>query len=368
MGVNDESPQPEKRADTPPELAADRGPEADALSTPNRDEDEKSDADGPSALPFFKRRRGSLDDLTPLEVLQPLIEAFCETLSDEERTKLADLRLRLTGSEADLHHKECEHGSDISLYRHLVAREWSLDGAHDQLAKTLQWRIDTNASDTIADRDPLHEFYDVCTPHYYGGYDKMNRPIYWEKSGLVNVSEVLKVATFEEMRRRHIWGMEQLARLAVKRSKTSNNLIYQHVVVMDMKDLAFSVDRRALQLFREVNQIDQKYYPERLGMLFMVNTPWTFRTLWTVIKSFLSERTISKFHILGADYQEELAKYISSDQIPKEYGGTASFDVPSLMSLSDAVKANIIPGSVLWADVSEQKKLMPNAEALKSAP
>lgn len=96
--------------------------------------------------------------------------------------------------------------------------------------------------------------------------------------------------------------------------------------------------------------------------------PTSARCLGSEVYVFLNFCFLLYVSCVGADYQEELAKYISSDQIPKEYGGTASFDVPSLMSLSDAVKANIIPGSVLWADVSEQKKLMPNAEALKSAP
>lgn len=41
----------------------------------------------------------------------------------------------------------------------------------------------------------------------------------------------------------------------------------------------------------------QDYYPEHLGCMFMINTPWVFRGFWAVIKGFLHERTLAKIQV-----------------------------------------------------------------------
>ncbi len=54
----------------------------------------------------------------------------------------------------------------------------------------------------------------------------------------------------------------------------------------------------------------------------MINAPWFFTSIWSLIKSFLDPKTASKFVILGTDYLPELRKYIDDSQIPEELGGS----------------------------------------------
>ena len=58
--------------------------------------------------------------------------------------------------------------------------------------------------------------------------------------------------------------------------------------------------------------------------MYLINTPWIFRSVWAVIKPWLGERTQSKITLLGADYKEELLKHIDADKLPAEYGGTCT--------------------------------------------
>ena len=56
----------------------------------------------------------------------------------------------------------------------------------------------------------------------------------------------------------------------------------------------------------------------------MINAPWTFTSIWSIIKRFLDPKTIAKVHILGSDYQKELCQLVDGSSLPKFLGGTCS--------------------------------------------
>jgi hypothetical protein len=58
-----------------------------------------------------------------------------------------------------------------------------------------------------------------------------------------------------------------------------------------------------------------------MGWLAVINAPSVFSTLWPLVKSFLDPVTVSKIHVLGADYKEKLRELVDEDQLPVEYGG-----------------------------------------------
>ena len=52
-------------------------------------------------------------------------------------------------------------------------------------------------------------------------------------------------------------------------------------------------------MLQRVTQLDQDYYPEYLGELILVNTPWLFKGIWAVILPWLGRRTqVRPFHRL----------------------------------------------------------------------
>jgi len=67
----------------------------------------------------------------------------------------------------------------------------------------------------------------------------------------------------------------------------------------------------------------QHYYPERLGLVLIVNAPYIFSCVWSVIKGWLAPRTANKIMFLGTDYKEKLHFFIERDNIPLHLGGTS---------------------------------------------
>ena len=69
-------------------------------------------------------------------------------------------------------------------------------------------------------------------------------------------------------------------------------------------------------------KIDQDHFPERLGVLFIINAPRLFPTVWAAIKPLVDPRTVSKIQIVSKNYQEKLLGNIDEDTLPPIFGGT----------------------------------------------
>lgn len=43
----------------------------------------------------------------------------------------------------------------------------------------------------------------------------------------------------------------------------------------------------ALQFLRAIAEVDQKYYPETMNKLYLINSPGAFVTVWKIVKGWL---------------------------------------------------------------------------------
>jgi hypothetical protein len=68
------------------------------------------------------------------------------------------------------------------------------------------------------------------------------------------------------------------------------------------------------------------HYPERLGMLLLVDTPWIFNGFWAMASPFLSSATVSKIlFIKGSDVSKTLQEHIDKETLEKDFGGENTF-------------------------------------------
>ena len=65
-----------------------------------------------------------------------------------------------------------------------------------------------------------------------------------------------------------------------------------------------------------------------------LQAPYLFSTVWSLIKPWLDEVTVSKISILGKNYKQELLKQIPEENLPVDFGGKCN--CPGGCSLSDA--------------------------------
>jgi hypothetical protein len=109
-------------------------------------------------------------------------------------------------------------------------------------------------------------------------------------------------------------------------SRKAGKLLETCCTIMDLKGVGISRVSSVYGYVRQASAISQDHYPERLGKLYLINAPWGFSGVWSVVKGFLDPVTVNKIHILGANYQSELLSQVPNENLPIEFGGTCSCD------------------------------------------
>lgn len=71
-----------------------------------------------------------------------------------------------------------------------------------------------------------------------------------------------------------------------------------------------------------------------MGSFLIINAPWAFSTIWSLVKGWLDPVTVAKIDILGSDYKKTLLERIPADSLPAFLGGKCN--CPEGCSMSDA--------------------------------
>ena len=107
-------------------------------------------------------------------------------------------------------------------------------------------------------------------------------------------------------------------------SRKSSTLLETCCTIMDLKGVGISKVSSVYGYVKKASAVSQNYYPERLGRLYLINAPWGFSSVFSIIKGFLDPVTVQKIHVLGSGYQSELLGQVPKENLPKQFGGTCA--------------------------------------------
>lgn len=160
------------------------------------------------------------------------------------------------------------------------------------------------------------------------------RPVYIEQLGKIDLTAMYKITTAERMLQNLAVEYEKLAdpRLPAC-SRKAGNLLETCCTIMDLKGVGLTKVSSVYAYVKQASAMSQNYYPERLGRLYLINAPWGFSSVFSVVKGFLDPVTVEKIHVLGSGYKTELLAQVPAENLPKAFGG--SCDCPGGCSLSD---------------------------------
>lgn len=105
-------------------------------------------------------------------------------------------------------------------------------------------------------------------------------------------------------------------------SRKAGTLLETCCTIMDLKGVGIAKATHVYSYVKQASALSQNYYPERLGRLYIINAPWGFSGVWSVIKGWLDPVTVNKIHVLGSSYQVELLGQVPAENLPKQFGGT----------------------------------------------
>ena len=219
-------------------------------------------------------------------------------------------------------YKPAEH-SDFLLYRFLRARKYDLEKSTEMFSNYIQWREKEKVDEicksfTFSEAQKLTEIY----PQFYHKTDKEGRTIYIEQLKNLDVSKVMAITTQERLLSKHIREYEKFTkyRLAACSAKMGKN-IENGFTIIDLKGVPLSQFNQVRKMLGSLSAIASDYYPETLGKMFVINAPTLFTAVWSIVKNMLDEHTVSKIHILGSNYKQQLLAHVDAANLPKFYGG-----------------------------------------------
>jgi hypothetical protein len=115
-------------------------------------------------------------------------------------------------------------------------------------------------------------------------------------------------------------------------TNTNNNTDYvvlaEAVIIVDLAGLQRSFfTARTMEFLKYVFQVIQ-CFPEILNRVVVVNTPYFFTFIWTVLKHFVDPRTVKKIGFFSSisSAKKDLLELIDSNQLLNEYGGNNNDD------------------------------------------
>ncbi|KAI8852539.1 CRAL-TRIO domain-containing protein [Chytridium lagenaria] len=228
---------------------------------------------------------------------------------------------------------------DHDIRRFLVARQMNVPKALEMLNEYLDWRkrekVDalpplgspTNPHlygvrgyKNTPDLDPNMDlpnfppFLKYCGGGCYHKFDKEGHPIFIERIGKYDAKKLASKAKPEAFVDHHIRVCEFVfGSLMKEASEHSGKIIDKQTVIFDCTGMGMHQFHMPVFAFlRALADHDSKYYPERLGKLFLVNSPALFTKVWGIL---------DKVHILGADAKEVMLNHIDEDSLPAFLGG-----------------------------------------------
>lgn len=152
--------------------------------------------------------------------------------------------------------------------------------------------------------------------------------------GGIDLNAMYKITTSERMLQNLAVEYEKLAdpRLPAC-SRKAGNLLETCCSIMDLKGVTIGKVPSVYSYVKQASAMSQNCYPERLGRLYLINAPWGFSTVFSMIKGWLDPVTVEKIHVLGSGYKKELLAQVPEENLPKIFGGAC--DCPGGCALSD---------------------------------
>ncbi|CAG7668652.1 unnamed protein product [Allacma fusca] len=247
------------------------------------------------------------------------IQRYLGELSLLEESQLIQLRTWL-------HHLQRGNlPSDAMLLRFLRAGDFNIEKARELISQSLTWRKKYQVDKILSE----YEMPQVVRDLFPGGWhfnDKDGRPLYILRLGMMDVKGLIKSIGEEGLLRLTLHVCEEGLRLTEEATIQSGHAVTTWALLLDLEGLNMRhLWRPGIKVLLRIIEIVEANYPETMGRVLIIRAPRVFPVLWTLVRTFIDERTCSKFFFYGGnDYQGPggLPDYIPEEYIPDFLGGT----------------------------------------------
>ncbi len=171
---------------------------------------------------------------------------------------------------------------------------------------------------------------ELC-PNGFHQTDKKGRPIFLLQVGQIKFMELMTALHNSKDTLVHYFVKELEHTWRVK-FQECQDVVYskgvdQMTAIVDLKGCTLKAlsNQQMLQVYKQLVLEVQRFFPELLYRMYIVNAPIFFENIWeTELSSCVDPETIkSKIFISTSNTHEDLLAEVSQEDLPSLYGGTA---------------------------------------------
>ncbi|ELU07678.1 hypothetical protein CAPTEDRAFT_168514 [Capitella teleta] len=215
--------------------------------------------------------------------------------------------------------------TDGYILQWLRARKFNVNKAEKMLRDHLEWRK-TYQIDTILEAWNVPEVLSKYFPGGYAGFEFDGTPIWIDCIGRLDLKGMIYSASKKDILKYKARQNEYLLKVIHPQiSKKLGHPMEQMSLIFDMEGIGMNhLWKPSLDTFTEIMKMYEANYPETMKTTYIVNAPKIFPILFNIVKPFLREETRDKIKMFGANWKEELVKYIDPEHLPVHWGGKAT--------------------------------------------
>lgn len=256
--------------------------------------------------------------MTELIPTNPFVKAF----RDELKIYADEHPGEVLVEEMKLHDELC--------LRFLKARTNDIIKASAMFMEACQYRRDHKLDAILwvpfAKSHTIHQYY----IHGWHKTDKQGNPVYFDCVGKLQLPELEKTCSMEDMLFAHHHGNEFLNRVMYPRIYKTQDIKEPDMkavpgkimTIIDLKGLNRKLAcQKLIQFITMTSKADQLLFPEMLTVCVIVNTPTIFKWIWKILQPFLEERTKKKIIMCNDSGLNILEQHIDVENIPVFLGG-----------------------------------------------
>ncbi|KAJ4720336.1 random slug protein 5 [Melia azedarach] len=225
-----------------------------------------------------------------------------QEINEIERSKIGIMRALI-----DREDPSAKEVDDLMIRRFLRARDLDIEKASSMLLKYLSWRRAFVPNGSISPSEIASQLTHkkLCMQ----GFDKKGRPIVVGFGGRHKPSD----GTLDDFKRFVVYSLDKIcARIPKGQEK--------FVCIGDLEGWGYSSSD--VRGYLACLSILQDCFPERLGKLYIVHSPYIFMTVWKAVYPFIDNNTKKKIvFVENKKLRSTLLEEIDESQLPDIYGG-----------------------------------------------
>eukprot|EP00055_Hartaetosiga_balthica_P007473 m.25691 g.25691 ORF g.25691 m.25691 type:complete len:326 (+) comp5790_c0_seq1:321-1298(+) len=250
-----------------------------------------------------------------------LVEEEVTTLKDEEK-EFFDGIMKALPEEQSSKMTPLDYLTVIRGYHTYEPRmEETIKAAH----KIADWREHVDYYNFLKKRlDQDEEFHNYWKEDIYGE-DAFGHPIIAMHVNDVDTDSLHKMDDDHMLK---LQGQKQTLYLKLKEdiSTRRSEQRYKYILIVDLKGTGMGIlGGKKRGMLQKIFNVGADNFPESIWKIFVVNTPFIFRTVWSVVKPWIDPITQAKINLHGnvKDCVKKMHEAgISDDNIPEFMGGT----------------------------------------------